>query len=140
MLMTFGNFSMSQSDNKEYSKVLKKMFEISGAEESFKGAIKQMVVPFKNSYTGIEEKFWDELEKEFLKTSLNDLTEMLVPVYQKQFSIEELNGIILFYESEIGRKYAKAIPVITVESMEVGQKWGAQIGQKIGEKIAKENK
>ncbi|MCP3933518.1 MAG: hypothetical protein GY705_30995 [Bacteroidetes bacterium] len=78
--------SFGQVD-KEYSKVLKKMFEVSGTEESYKVGITQMFTMFKQQYSSVESDVWDDLEKEFSKTSLNDLTEMLVPVYSKYLTL-----------------------------------------------------
>lgn len=146
LFISFTNLSFSQTKTEqtpadiEYTKTLKKMFEVAGSEETYKAAIKQMVSMFKTSYTGLEDKFWDELEKEFLKSSMEDLTTMLVPVYKKHMSLADLKEIIVFYESPVGKKYAKEVPAISVESMEVGQKWGAKIGQEIAERLAKEEK
>src|SRR3970282_876266 len=36
-----------------------------------------------------------------------------------------------FYQSEIGKKIIKTMPIIVKESMEVGKTWGMQIGEKV---------
>jgi hypothetical protein len=130
-LPTFGQ------NDKEYSSTLKKMFELSGSEESYKVAIKQVIYVYKskNPY----DVNWDEIEKEFTKTSLNDLVEMLVPVYQKYMTIDDIKEIIKFYQTPIGRKYAKNTPFILQESMQVGQQWGQRIGKQIEEKLKKKD-
>lgn len=119
----------------EYSNTLKKMFEVSGSEEAYKAAIKEMVSIFKQRSTAVDEALWVELEAEFLKSSLFDLTEMLVPVYQKHMTLEDLQALIAFYESPVGMKYAKSTPFIMQESMQVGQVWGMQLGQKVAERL-----
>ncbi|MFY0599425.1 MAG: DUF2059 domain-containing protein [Cyclobacteriaceae bacterium] len=122
---------------KEYGKTLKKMFQVSGTEEAYKVAIEQVMLSFKQQDTGLSADDWSELEKEFMKTSMNDLTEMLVPVYQKYMTLEDLKAMISFYETPVGKKFAKNTPMITQESMQVGQQWGMKIGQEIAEKIEK---
>lgn len=132
------NSVSAQTEDSEYTKTLKKMFEVAGSEETYQSVLKQMIGLFKGNYSNLDDKFWDEIEKEFLKTSMDDLTEMLVPVYKKHLTINDLKEIITFYETPTGKKYAKKTPQISEESMEVGQKWGAMIGEKIAKKIADE--
>ena len=139
LLVCASTFSFAQA-NSEYSKSLKKMFEVSGTEESYKAAIKQMVGMFKTQYAEVDKATWDELEKEFLKTSLNDLVDMLIPVYMKYLTLDDIKALITFYQTPVGQKYAKNTPLIMQESMEVGQQWGMQIGQKLQEKMEKKGK
>jgi hypothetical protein len=120
---------------KEYTETLRKMFEVSGTEESYKTVIEQMFKMYKLNYTEVDAEIWDDLHKEFAKTSLNDLTEMLAPVYEKYMTKEDLEQVIAFYESPVGRKFARNTPFIMEESMQVGQEWGLKIGQEFEEKM-----
>lgn len=134
LIITVGFTAFGQAD-KEYSKTLKKMFEVSGTEETYQAAIKQMFTMFKQQYSGVESDVWADLEKEFSKTSLNDLTEMLVPVYSKYMTLEDLQELIKFYETAVGQKFAKNTPLIMQESMQIGQQWGMKIGQDFEKKM-----
>ena len=134
VLLTFSSFG--QIDRK-YSKTLKKMFEVSGTEESYQMAIKQMVTMFKQEHTEVNSDIWDELEEEFLKTSINDLTEMLVPVYSKYLTKEDLEELIEFYQSPVGKKFSENTPLIMQESMVIGQEWGRKMGEDFVEKMKK---
>jgi uncharacterized protein len=136
-LLIFVCLTTSGQVDKEYSKTLTRMFEVSGTEETFQSVIKQMFGMFKEHYPEAGSDVWDDLEKEFSKTSLNDLTEMLVPVYSKYMTISDLQELIKFYESPVGKKFAKNTPLITQESMEIGQQWGLKIGQDFEEKMNK---
>lgn len=129
------NISTFGQINKEYSEALKNMFEVSGAKESYQSAIKQMFKIFKQQYSNIESDVWNELEKEFSNTSINDLTEMLVPAYSKYMTIKDLRELIKFYKTPVGRKFAKSTPLIMQESMQIGQQWGIKIGQDFEKKI-----
>ncbi len=118
-----------------YNKTLKKMFEVSGTEESYQAVIKQMYTMFKQQYTGVEVDLWNELEKEFSQTSMNDLTEMLAPVYSKYMTKEDLEEFIKFYQTPVGKKFAKNTPFIMQESMQIGQQWGMKIGENFKNKM-----
>src|SRR4051812_30049697 len=89
--------SFNSQTDLEYSKALKKMFEVSGSEDAYKVAIKQIIEIYKKNYTNVSEETFNGLEKEFMKTSLNDLVDMLVPVYQKHLSQADLEELIKFY-------------------------------------------
>ena len=132
MLFTFSAFAQN---DKAYENKLSEMFEVSGSEETFKAAINQMLGMYKSQKTNIPAQVWNELENEFLKTSMTDLVKMLVPVYQKHLTQADLDDLIKFYNSPIGQKFAKKTPMITQESMQVGQQWGMLIGQKFTEKM-----
>lgn len=134
-LFIFISLTAFGQTDKEYSKTLKKMFEVSGSGESFQTAIDQMFALYKQQYTEVDSEVWSGLEKEFSKTSLNDLTEMLVPVYSKYLSLEDLKELIKFYETKVGKKFAKSNPLILQESMQVGQEWGMKIGQDFAKKM-----
>ena len=127
-------FSNAQG-NTEYKAKLKKMFEVSGSEKSYKVAIEQMFTMFKQQKTAVPDSVWQQFEGEFLKTSLDDLVEMLEPVYVKSLTQDDLQQLIAFYQTPIGLKYAKQTPVIMQESMQVGQQWGRKIATEFQEKL-----
>lgn len=88
----------------------------------------------KSQYSGIIEDIWVELKKEFDASSLDDLVDRMVPVYQKHLTLKDINGIIAFYKTPLGQKYAKKTPLITQESMQTGQDRGMEIGQNFAKK------
>ena len=71
--------SINENVDQEYTQTLKKMFEVSGSEESYKTAIKQMFTMFKKQYSNVETEIWDGFEKDFSQTSINDLAEIIAP-------------------------------------------------------------
>lgn len=63
------------------------------------------------------------------------LETLFMPIYDKYFTLEEVRGLLEFYESDIGRKSIEVLPMLTQESVQVGQAWGASIGPKIGQRV-----
>ena len=53
--------------------------------------------------------------------SIDDLLDKLIPIYARNLSTEELQGLIKFYESDLGHKYIQVSPLIMKESMQAGQ-------------------
>jgi hypothetical protein len=118
-----------------YKVTLKKMLEVAGTEATFKVAIKQMFEMFKQQKTNVPDSFWVDFEKEFSTASMDDLVDMLSPIYQKHISEADLKKIIEFYQTPVGKKYAEKTPLIMQESMQVGQQWGMKIGERFQEKL-----
>ncbi|WP_026631531.1 DUF2059 domain-containing protein [Dyadobacter alkalitolerans] len=134
LVLSCVTFSNAQG-NTEYKAKLKKMFEASGSEKSYKVAIEQMFTMFKQQKTTVPDSIWKQFEGEFLKTSLDDLVEMLEPVYVKSLTQDDLQQLIAFYETPVGKKYASKTPIIMQESMQVGQQWGRKIAMEFQEKL-----
>lgn len=125
-MLLFSTIAFGQADE-EYRITLKKMFEVSGSEGSYQIIINQMFTMYKQKYSDVETEVWNDIEEEFHKTSLDDITEMLVPVYSKYLTKEDLEELITFYQTEVGERLAKNTPSIMQEAMQVGQLWGMKI-------------
>lgn len=139
LLLLLNCEAYSQSETQTYKEVLKELMTKQGSNETFTTVVKQMIDMFKTQEgSAVPEKFWDEMEKEMTESGIEELTVMLVPVYKKHLTIEDLQEIIAFYNTPIGRKYAEKTPFITQESMQAGQTWGMEIGTKIAEKLKAE--
>lgn len=120
--------------NADYKATLKKMFDVSGSQETFKTAVTQMFAMYKQN-SQVPENIWAELEKEMLVTSMDRLADMLAPVYQKHLTRADLEEVIEFYQTPAGAKFASKTPYIMKESMQVGQEWGMKVGQLVQAKI-----
>lgn len=49
-----------------------------------------------------------------------EVTDAVVPIYARHFSTEEIQGLIQFYESPLGKKVVSAMPQVTQESETAG--------------------
>ena len=57
---------------------------------------------------------------------------------RKYLTQKDLEEIIEFYESPVGKKLAVSTPHITSEIMTEGQKWGAKLNEMISTKISEQ--
>ena len=55
--------------------------------------------------------------------NIDDVIQELVPLYDKHFTSEDLDGFIQFYSSSTGRKLVQTIPLIMQESVDVSAKY-----------------
>jgi len=130
-LLFFSVLLVAQENS--YKQILHKMLEVSGSVESFKPSIKRMMKVYQKEYTGISSEQWAAKEKEIVSLSVDDLVDLLVPVYQKYLSQSDLEKIIAFYETPVGKKYARETPKLTQESMMLGRPLAALVYQHVTE-------
>lgn len=68
-----------------------------------------------------------EAFKKELNASTGDLYKKLAVVYTENFSEEELDQILAFYDTPVGAKMVKTTPELTKRAMEIGQQWGQEL-------------
>ena len=127
-LLCVTGISNAQVDEK-YSKTLKEMFAMTGSEENYRVAIQQIFERFKKKYPNVGEEVWAEMRHDFSSSSFTSLIEMLVPIYNKYMTQKELEELIVFYKTPLGKKFTKTYPLILQESMQIGESWGMKIQQ-----------
>lgn len=81
--------------------------------------------------------FWDRFAA-LARTRAPQLEDILLVVYDRHFSTDELRQLLAFYRSPIGRKMLDAQPAILRESMVAGQQWGQKVGAEVAEQLAAE--
>ena len=116
------NLSNSQEDN--YRDLLIDFIKAQGQFETFNATIDQMT-----SMMGIT---LNEDEKvEFTSDVMSSLIEMLVPVYQKYFTEQDLKDAINLFKTPIGKKISEKSPIIAQESMQASMQWGMELSTKL---------
>lgn len=134
LLVLSTTFVFSQ-DSSTYEASLKKMIQVSGSESAYKGIVKQMISMVRQQQSNVPAEFWDEFATEMNKDVVNQLATMMSPIYQKHLTEADLKAVIAFYETPAGKKFAEKTPLITQESMVIGQEWGKQISARVIEKL-----
>ena len=65
----------------------------------------------------------------------DELIDLIVPVYDRNLTHDDVKELIRFYQSPTGRKFVSVLPKITQESMVVGEKWGRELAMKVMAKL-----
>ena len=116
---------------------IRKLMELTGAAKVGQQIAAQMIPMFKQGNPQVPQKFWDDVMKEFDTKSMIDL---IVPIYDKHLTHDDVKGLIAFYQSPLGRKMTGVMPQIAQESMQVGQQWGLQIAQRVQKRLEEQKK
>jgi hypothetical protein len=79
---------------------------------------------------------FDEFWKEFASSVKGgDLENMIVPIYAKHFETSEIEEIIRFNQTPVGRKFIREMPAIVQESTAAGIEWGQSLAKSAIEKF-----
>lgn len=73
------------------------------------------------------------------KINVDQLIAMAIPVYDKYFSLEEIEGLTKFYQTPLGKKAISFLPQVMVETQSAGSKLGEQIGRQAMTEILDEH-
>jgi hypothetical protein len=116
---------------------IRRLLEVTGSAQLGQQVLAQMMEAFKKASPEVPESFWNEMMKEFDSATMIDL---IVPVYEKHLTHEDVKGLIAFYESPLGRKMTAALPVIAQESMQAGQQWGMDVARRVQQRLEERKK
>lgn len=129
--------AMPQAGNAAKQQDIRKLMELTGATKIGQQIAAQMIPMFKQSNPQVPQKFWDDVMKEFDAKSMIDL---VVPIYDRHLTHDDVKGLIAFYQSPLGRKMTAVMPQIAQESMQAGQQWGMQIAQRVQKRLEEQKK
>lgn len=97
-----------------------------GTERMFQQMNAQMAAMMGKQLPCVPASYWNG----FLDgQATQELTEKLVPIYQRHFTEQDVQGLLRFYRSPLGRKLLVEQPSIMAEVMQMGQQWGEQRAQ-----------
>ena len=116
---------------------IEKMLKVTGMEKMMDQMKVQMISGLKAQLSSAPNSFWDKFQQ---KMDVKELIEMIMPIYDKYYSVEDIKAINTFYGTEAGKKMLSSLPQIMQESMKIGQEWGMKISEQAFAEIEKEKK
>lgn len=129
LILLFSSFLFSAAaQTPAKTEKIKTLLDVTGSGKLGVQMATQMIDMFKENYSNVDQKFWDGFIKEI---KAEDLINLIIPIYDKYYTEEDLDKIIAFYKTPIGKKMVETLPMISKESMAAGQTWGKQLGEKV---------
>jgi hypothetical protein len=127
------------SSDPERLKLARRLVQASGAEDLILKSIELTIPAQRAQNPNIPAEFWDRFATR-AQADVGMLVDSLAPVYAQRFSKAELDHLVAFYESPVGRHVAAEQPAIAQESQQLGLRWGARVGAAIAVDMANEGK
>jgi hypothetical protein len=117
---------------------IRKLLEISGnsklAEDMVKTSAEQLRTSLLKSLPEGErsQKILDSFLRRYkARFTSEQLTALIIPIYDKNLSDEDIKGLIEFYLSPLGQRAVKALPLIARESQQAGFDFGQKVVQQV---------
>jgi hypothetical protein len=126
----------------ELTAAIRKMIVQTGAlETGMKQGLANLERMKSEGQNTLPQEFFDRFATEFSSGSFRRIFEnYIIRVYRKHLTLEDVNGLIAFYETDLGKKTISVMPQLIGESLEGGAALGQMIGLKIFEQLLEEGK
>ena len=114
---------------------IRQLIHMTGEGELGVQIMQQMITQYKQTMPDVPARFWDRFMQE---VNPNDLTELVVPIYDRHFTHDDIKGLLKFYQTPLGQKLIAKLPAISQEAFAAGQQWGQALGEKVIQKLRAE--
>ncbi len=109
---------------------VRKLMDVIGLGKSLSQMNMQVTANMKQALPCVSSNYWQGYLDE---DSTKDFIGRLIPIYQKDFTADEVDGMVKFYSSALGQKVLIEMPLALAEANQAGQQWGHEhIQQMIG--------
>jgi len=111
---------------------IRKLIELTGAANVSAEVMQQIIGPMRDGFPQVPAEFWDTFTKEVRSDELIDL---IVPIYDKYYTREDIRDLTVFYQSPVGQKTVKILPKLSAEAISAGQEWGRAVADRAMRKL-----
>src|SRR5689334_4849978 len=105
---------------------IEKLLKLTGTERLMGQMENQLIATFKAQMPQVPEAFWTKFQQ---KMNTREMIDLIIPVYDKYYTLDDLKAVNAFYETPVGQKVLSTLPQVMQETMKIGQEWGQKKGQ-----------
>lgn len=128
----------AQAPDKARLSAARQVLEASGTVDIMVQALKAAIPAQRAANPAIPAEFWTRFETRMMG-DLPQLVDSIAVLYASRFTQQELQGLLAFHRSPLGRRVRQLQPGLVSESTAMGQRWGARIGSEIGASMTAPN-
>jgi hypothetical protein len=115
--------------------LIREVIQVTGTASLMQSMVDQMLKVMRERAPDAEkDMFW----RLTARMRVSECLELLIPVYDKYFSGEDLRELVAFSKSPAGQRILKAMTLLTQEGMDVGEKWGQRKAQELMQELLRE--
>lgn len=141
VLTTAGTLEAQTAGGKKDERLAlaRRIVELSGAQAMMVQGVEMALPAQRAQNPKIPSEFWDRFASK-ARSDVDFLADSLAPVYARRFSKSELEQLLAFYESPVGRHVVAEQAAIAQESQKLGMRWGTRLGAAVAMDMANEGK
>jgi hypothetical protein len=140
-LGTAATFEAQSGSGKQDERLVlaRRIVELSGAQAMMLSGIEMTLPAQRAQNPKIPAEFWDRFASK-ARSDAGFIVDSLAPVYARRFSKAELEQLLAFYQSPVGRHVVAEQAAIAQESQKIGMRWGTRLGAAVAMEMADEGK
>lgn len=115
--------------------VIKELITLSGSTNIGNKMVTQLINSFKPAFPDVPNEVWERFAK---KLNAEELVDSIIVVYDRHFSIEDLQAAVDFYRTPSGQRLLKELPLVMSEGAAIGQEWGKKKAAELIEELKAE--
>lgn len=73
------------------------------------------------------------------KVNAQTFYNLLIPIYERNFTDDDIKDLIRFYQTPVGQKYVKALPEVSAEIHATASGWGEKLGRESMSEVLSEH-
>ena len=108
-----------------------RVLEAGGSVETMVAAMKAQLPAQRMANPSIPAEFWTRFEARMME-AVPQLIDSIAGLYAAKLTQPELDALLAFYTSPIGRRFRELQPMLVTESTAIGQRWGMRLGAEVG--------
>lgn len=122
ILFCINSYSQTKQDK------IKELISLNGAFPLSKEVEKNIIADYKKKYNHVPENAWKNIEK---KVNINDLLNKVINIYDSRFSEKEIEELLAFYKTEVGKKLIQNSLDMITEIQNESKNWGMSVMQTV---------
>ena len=141
-LAIFASASCGEELTAQKQAGIEKLLVMTGAfdlgKQMSEATVKQMTEMLRKNRPDIPEKVLNVLPQEVnavINENLDDFKALVIPLYHKHFTADDIKGMIQFYSTPLGKKTIQVMPQLARESMQLGMQWGRSIAPEVNNRV-----
>jgi hypothetical protein len=113
---------------------VRRLLQLTGSTEAAVRSMEAVIPAHRAASPQIPAAFWDAFIAR-VRHDLPQLVDSFVPIYASRFTQTELDQLVQFYESPLGKHLIEVQPEMFQEGFEIGRRWGALIARQVTDSL-----
>lgn len=109
---------------------IRKLLEVTHTAQGIITGMEANLDAQKKAQPSIPDIFWEELIKR-AKSDVGEFLTMMVGIYDQHYTQEQLDQMLAFFETPLGRMMADKAPVVALATMGAAERWGMKLGMQV---------
>jgi hypothetical protein len=109
---------------------IRKLLEVTHTAKGILTGMETNLESQRKAQPNIPEVFWTEFIKR-AHADVGDFLTTMVGIYDQHYTKEQIDQMLTFFDTPVGRMMADKAPVVAVATMGAAERWGMKLGMQV---------